>query len=160
LTVAAATRFWDAPDIAYSVSAANHAGHWSLDLTTPSFELNFVERHTVPPRADSFGIATIVEVDIMETAIVGFIPNRASAGANGTAFGFSVIVAVVAIIVVIAIPVVAARAVADRAIAILANPEMHAAIAAMKGDATSHGFVGLPMMRKGRSSEEQRRRKG
>ena len=112
-TVTAATRFRDAPDIAYLVPAANHTSHGTFNLAAPGFELNFIERHTVSARANLLGIATIVEVDIREAAIMRFIPNRPATGPNRLPFGLSVIVAIVIVVAVIAIPLVTACAIAN-----------------------------------------------
>ena len=159
-TVSTTARFWDAPDISHLITAADHTSHWPFDLSAPRFELNFIERHTVAARANLLSIAAIVEVDIMKAAIVRFISDRASASTDRLALGLAIIVAVAIVVSVVAIAMVAARTIADRAIAILANPEMDTAIPAVKCNAARHAFVGLAMVRKRRSSEEQRRRKG
>lgn len=77
---------WDAIDPLYIGSTAHLAGHLTLNITAAAFELNLVKGHTEALAAILIGAATIVEVDIAEAFIIGFLANGLAASTNGLAF--------------------------------------------------------------------------
>lgn len=147
----------DAIDLANLITASDNTGHWTLNLAATGLELDLIEGHAEPARADLFSVTTIIKVDVVEAVIMRFISNRAATGANSAAFHLPEILAI-AIIAILAIMTV--RAVANRAMTARVIAKMQSAIAGLYRDAASDAFAGLAMIGQRWRCEEQRRRKG
>lgn len=147
----------DAIDLAHLIATSDNTGDRTLNVAATGLELDFIEGHAEPARADLFGIATIIKVDIVEAEIMRFVADRAATSANGLAFHLPEILAIT-IIAIMAIMTV--RAVANRAMTACVIAKMQSAIAGLHRDAASDAFAGLAMIGQRWRCEEQRRRKG
>ena len=152
--VAAFTGNRDAAKITDLVTASNDAGDGSLEIAAEALELDLVKRHPIPARTDPLGITTIIKVNVPEAEITSFTTDGAATGANRNTFGFAIVQAVARMTIAII-----AR-IADRAVTLIAQPDLERAISGLDRDAPGDSFARLTVIGERWRSEEQRRRKG
>lgn len=77
---------WDAIYPLHLSAVADLTSHWAFKITAAAFELNLIKGHAEANGAILVGAATIVEVDIAEAFIIGFLANGLATRADGLAF--------------------------------------------------------------------------
>lgn len=152
-------RHRDSANIFDLIAAPDNAGHRPFIVPATTFKLNFIERDPEPPWTDLLGISATLEIDIAKSDIVGLIADRAPTGLNRPALKLAIVLAIMAI-TILAVPISAIGAVADRAIAAIANIQIQGPIAGLQGQAAFDILARLAVIGEGWSSEEQRRRQG
>ena len=75
----------DAVNPANFVTAADNAGHRPLKIAATAFKLHLIKGDSEPARANLFGIAAMLKIDIAEAEMIGLVADRPSTGANSAA---------------------------------------------------------------------------
>lgn len=157
IAVATLTACRDAIDVHNSVTITNDARYRAFQITTATFELDLVKGHSVASWANAFGIASIVEVDIAEADISGFIDDGPAASTDGlTAFQAIIKTSITIAIVSIATPIIV---ITDRAIAAIVDAQTDCTVSGLDRDTAREGWTALTMFGERGRCEEQRRRK-
>ena len=148
---------WDAANVANLVAASNNTGHRTLYVAAPCLELDFIEGDTETARTNLFGIASIIEVDVTEAAIMRFFADRTSASANRLPFHLTVgaLIAVMTIMAVATIGIVP-----NGSITAIVDIELQGTVSGLHRNAASHAFARVAIVGQGWCSEEQRRCEG
>lgn len=155
--VAAIASHRDAANVTNLVPAPNNTGYRALKIPAIAFKLNLVEGHAISARANLFGIATALKINISEAEIMRFIADRPAAGSDGPALGLAIAIIIIAMTIM---PVSVAGRIADRCVPLRTNTELKRAISRFERHTACDVFSRLSMVCERGRCEEQRRRKG
>ncbi len=148
---------WDAANIANLVAASDNTGHRALDVAATCLKLDFIEGDPETARTNLFGIASIIEVNVTEAAIMRFFADRSTTRSNGLTFHLTV-GAPIAVMTIMA--VMAIGAVSNSSIAAIIDIQLQGTVSGLHRNAACYAFARMAIVGQGWCSEEQRRRKG